>query len=280
MADNFISDFMGELNHDFNQIVEKGNEWNQANEVMHVQQFDQTNFVSQYSLNDVYVNQQTNNQSNQSNFNNQSNMLNFNNNNIIHHNQIIPDDYMATNDDHIQQAYHLDLSSAVPIVESQSNQSISYNNTNNNNNNIQQGIQPMLTNHIKRENDMDTNKKIRKNLKELLKNDTNVKQIQSIAFSQDNQQLFNFNNTIPKLETGYAKQKSRSINSIINSGGSMQKNTLKNLLNKPNPEVKHPVLVNPVNLNAVNTFQQNQQGFTLEKNIVTICFLFLLLLFY
>ncbi len=264
MADNFIADFMGELNQDLNQIeIENGvriiqnqNTWIQSNECMNIEQFGQ-NFVPQYSTgNDVYTNSQVLDQSNILNYNNNINML---------QNQIIPTTFIldsSLNCEPIQQAYQADLTSTVSIGESQLNNSISFNN-------LQQPSKLMVSNQTN--NNINNNRKIRKNLKELLKNDT-VKQNEPLGFAQKNQ-LFNFDSSTPKDDTNNAKQKSRSINSIINNGSntSIQKNTLKNLLNKPNLDVKAPIITNQTNFTTTNQFQnqqKNQQVFPLETNIV------------
>jgi hypothetical protein len=196
MADNFIEDFMGELNKNLDDINNQQNiqsVWNSNKQDNHQQNFDNQNYIHH--------------QNNQ----------NQNYNNIIHN--------LTNNNDMMQ-----------PILLSPT--------ITNENFNLHQSYQHIESQPISCLNtmnqvntDVSSTKKVRKNLKELLNNDTNsLNGTPALILNQDSNQFYNFNNS--KIETGYTKQKARSISSIINSNNN-NNNSNTNTIDSINLEAKN-----------------------------------------
>ena len=211
MADNFIEDFMGELNNNLNQISKEPtyqNEWRQPD--LNIPNYDQNYIHHENEL--IYINNNNNQLLDQSNLQNYS---------IMCQNQMMSTLVVnpMLNDNDVHQNYHLNLNSNVTqIQESQSNRY----------------SQQTINNTIKSSPDvhlelLEPNKKVRKNLKDILKSDP------TSSLQRQNQAVITQENMNLKTETTYAKQKSRSINSIINSNNN-NVNSFANILNKSNED--------------------------------------------
>ena len=234
---------MGELNHNLSQLSKEPNHMNETNHATDWQH-QQNNIQSTY--NQTYIHNQD------PIFNNH--VLNQPTpsqpvyDQMIQTSQIMPT--IIVNpilNETLQQPqhpnFHLNVA-PIPIVESQQQ--------------IQFNTSPVVISNIKAEVDLEPNKKIRKNLKDILKNDTTnlPRNITPPLFGQENQA---YNN---KIESSYAKQKSRSINSIINSTSS-----LTNLLNKqPTDVVNTQSFQQNQILNEQNLFQMNTSNIQIVTN--------------
>jgi len=221
MADNFIEDFMGELNKNLDDINNQQNIqsfWNSNKQDNHEQNFDNQN----------YIHHQNNQNQNQS----YNNMINNQTNNFAKMMQPILLSPTITNESfNMHQSYQ--------HIESQPISCLNKMNQFN--------------------TDVSSTKKVGKNLKELLNNnDTNALNgtTPALILNQDSSQLYNFNNS--KIETGYTKQKARSISSIINSNNNTNNNS--NTIDLINLEAKN------------NQFHQNKVKFNLNLFKIDIAF--------
>lgn len=240
MADNFIEDFMGELNNNLNQISKEStyqNEWRQPD--LNIPNYDQNYIHHENEL--IYINNNNNQLLDQSNLQNYS---------IMCQNQLMPTLVVnpMLNDNDMHQNYHLNLNSNVTqIQESQSNRYSQQT--------IKNTIKSSPNVHLEL---LEPNKKVRKNLKDILKSDP------TSSLQRQNQAVITQENMNLKTETTYAKQKSRSINSIINSNNN-NVNSFANILNKSNE------ILNLETANKLQYQQSNEQSLNiLNENLFQI----------